>query len=117
VNVQHHCHTHNCAASGSEVVYQERQATAQMRPIVVHNNPNDLIMSTARIHDAAHFDLLRAHINPSFNTGLAIVEGAQQVIDARKHQSNQVGRGLLGRSRGGSRPGVASQTLSAGLLS
>ncbi|KAI9436624.1 hypothetical protein H4582DRAFT_1782329, partial [Lactarius indigo] len=89
VNVQHHCHTHDCTASGSEVVYQERQATAQMRPVIVHNSPDSLIMSTARIHDAAHFDLLRAHINPSFDTNLAIIEGVQQEIDARKHQSNQ----------------------------
>ncbi|KAH9023716.1 hypothetical protein EDB85DRAFT_1848757, partial [Lactarius pseudohatsudake] len=84
VNVQHRCHAHNCAASGSEVVYQECQATTQTRPVVVHNSPNDLIMSTARIHDASHFDLLRAHIDPSFDTNLAIIEGAQQEIDTRK---------------------------------
>ncbi|KAI9442451.1 hypothetical protein H4582DRAFT_1809218 [Lactarius indigo] len=119
VNVQHRCHAHNCAASGSEVVYQERQATTQTWPVVVHNSPNDLIMSTARIHDAAHFDLLRAHIDPSFDTNLAIIEGAQQEVDARKHRSSRGGRGLLGRGRGSSRPGTGSSShnISAGLLS
>lgn len=107
VNIQHHCHTHKCAASGSEAIYQERQETAECQPIVVHSNPTDLILNTARMHDAMHFDLLREHIDSTtFETDLTIIQGAQQEIDARRQRANQTRTGLLGRGRGGSRTGA-----------
>ncbi|KAF8263907.1 hypothetical protein EI94DRAFT_1478070, partial [Lactarius quietus] len=54
VNVQHLCHGHRCATSGSVVVYQEWQATNQTWAVIVHDVPEDLVLNTARIHDASH---------------------------------------------------------------
>ncbi|KAH9003024.1 hypothetical protein EDB86DRAFT_2779529, partial [Lactarius hatsudake] len=51
-NIQHQCHGHHCVASGSEVIYQERQATNQTRAVVVHTIPEDLLLNTSRMHDA-----------------------------------------------------------------
>ncbi|KAH9083757.1 hypothetical protein EDB83DRAFT_2169208, partial [Lactarius deliciosus] len=51
-NIQHQCHRHHCVASGSEVIYQERQATSQTWAVVVHAIPEDLLLNTSRMHDA-----------------------------------------------------------------
>lgn len=102
-NVQHQCHSHRCVASGSEVIYQERQATNQTRAALVHNTPEDLLLNTARMHDAAHFSWHRFPIDiASLNINLAIMNGAQQEVDSRK-RINLSGRGLLGRGRANGR--------------
>ncbi|KAF8270606.1 hypothetical protein EI94DRAFT_1570882, partial [Lactarius quietus] len=46
-NVQHLCHGHHCATSGSVVVYQEWQATNQTWAVIVHDVPEDLVLNTA----------------------------------------------------------------------
>ncbi|KAI0259241.1 hypothetical protein BC834DRAFT_833886, partial [Gloeopeniophorella convolvens] len=108
-NVQHRCHRHNCAASGSEATYQERLETGQTRPVISHNAADDQLLNTARMRDAARIDQLRVQIDPkSLDLDSAIIRGVQQEVDGRKNQ--RAGGGLLGRSRGGSRQGTGRQT-------
>lgn len=109
-NVQHKCYDHHCAASGSTVVYQERQATDQTRAVIVHDAPEDLILNTARMHDAAHFSWHRFPIDlTSLNFSSAIMTGAQQEIDSRK-RANISGQGLLARGRANGRGRGGSST-------
>jgi hypothetical protein len=102
-NVQHQCCGRQCAASGSVVVYQERQATNQTRATIVHDTPGELMLNTARMHDAYHFSQHRFPINiTSLDFNEAIMNGAQKEIDSRK-RANVSSRGLLGRGRASSR--------------
>ncbi len=107
-NVQHQCHSHCCVTSGSEVIYQEWQATNQRQVVIVHNAPEDLLLNTTQMHDASHFSWHCVSIDVTaldFNS--AIMNGAQQEVDSCK-QANVSGRGLQGRGwvsnwgRGGS---------------
>ncbi|KAH9071129.1 hypothetical protein EDB83DRAFT_2221412 [Lactarius deliciosus] len=113
-NIQHQCHGHHCVASGSEVIYQERQATNQTRAVVVHTIPEDLLLNTSRMHDAARFNQYRFPIDvASLDFNSAIMNGARQEVDSRK-RTNPSGSGLLGRGRGTSRGrgGSSSRTVS-----
>ncbi|KAH9012315.1 hypothetical protein EDB85DRAFT_1844412, partial [Lactarius pseudohatsudake] len=50
-NIQHQCHGHHCVTSGSEVIYQEQQATNQTWAVVVHTIPKDLLLNTPQMHN------------------------------------------------------------------
>lgn len=98
-NVQHQCCGHQCAASGSAVIYQERRATNQTRAVIVHNAPEELMLNTARMHDAFHFSWHRFPIDlASLDFNQAILNGTREEIDSRK-RAKVSGRGLLGRGR------------------
>ncbi|KAI9435019.1 hypothetical protein BJY52DRAFT_1131296, partial [Lactarius psammicola] len=102
-NIQHQCHSHHCIALGSEVIYQEQWATNQTQAVVVHNAPEDLLLNTAQMRDAAHFDQYHFPIDITLlNFNSAIMDGAQQEIDSCK-PVNRSGRGLLGRGRASNR--------------
>jgi hypothetical protein len=108
-NVQHRCHSHRCVASGSAVIYQERQATNQRRAVIVHDTPEDLMLNTARMHDASHFSHHRIPIDiTTLNFDLAIMNGVKREVDSHK-RANVSGRGLLGRGRGSNRGGSTSR--------
>ncbi|KAF8259509.1 hypothetical protein EI94DRAFT_1707051 [Lactarius quietus] len=86
-NIQHRCHDHQCTASGSVQIYQEQQLTERTQALVQHRAPHDLVLNTARMHDGAHFNFLRAcsHVNHD-EISTAIIHGAQQEVDGRKRQ-------------------------------
>ncbi|KAH8983089.1 hypothetical protein EDB86DRAFT_3066391 [Lactarius hatsudake] len=73
VDIVHQCHGHHCVASGSEVIYQERQATNQTRAVVVHTIPEDLLLNTSRMHDAARFNQL-IHVSKPIQVGVVYWE-------------------------------------------
>lgn len=69
----------------------------------MHDTSEDLMLNTARMHDASHFSRHRTPIDiASFDLNLAIMNGVQQEIDSRK-RPNVSGTGLLGRGRGSKR--------------
>jgi hypothetical protein len=84
-------------------IYQEWQATNQTRAVIVRDTLGELMLNTARMHNASHFSW---HCFPvdltSLDFNLAIMNGAQQEIDSRK-RANVSGRGLLGRGRASTR--------------
>ena len=112
-NVQHQCFGRLCAASGSAVIYQERQATNQMRAVIVHDAPDELMLNTARMHDASHFSWHRFPIDlASLDFDQTIMNGTREEIDSRK-RANVGGRGLLGRGRASrGRGGSSSRNVS-----
>lgn len=74
-----------------------------MRAIIVHDTPEDLLLNTARMHDASHFSWHRIPIDStSLDFNLAIMTGAQQEVDSRK-QANVSRRGFLGRGQASNR--------------
>ncbi len=102
---------------GSEIIYQERHATNQRWAAIMHDNPEDLLLNTARMHDASHFSRHRIPIDiASLDLNLAIMNGAQQEVDSRKW-ANVSGRGLLGRGRAGNRGRGGSTSRNVSLLS
>jgi hypothetical protein len=47
VNVQHNCSEHNCGTANTHAMYQEHEKTDQVRPIVSHAAPYDIVLNTA----------------------------------------------------------------------
>ncbi|KAH8103883.1 hypothetical protein BXZ70DRAFT_888343 [Cristinia sonorae] len=86
-NLQHSCATHQCSTSGFVAVRQERQLTEQTRPSMVHIQPDDMVLNTARIRDSIHMTALRHQINPNdpnMDLDNAIMLGVTAAIDRRK---------------------------------
>ncbi|KDQ25284.1 hypothetical protein PLEOSDRAFT_1027446, partial [Pleurotus ostreatus PC15] len=83
VNVQHNCAANGCTESGVRAIYQEREATARMKPTVVHQGPtDDLILNTAQMRDAVWIQYFRIPTAP-LDRANAILHGAQAEIDSR----------------------------------
>ena len=101
VNLQHCCAAHNCEATESVFVRQERVLTDNTKAVVSHHHPQDLILNTAQMHDAFVLNGLRYHPNPS-QIGLdqAIEVGAALEVDARKRATERASE-TQGRGRGG----------------
>ncbi|KAF8164203.1 hypothetical protein BJ912DRAFT_1150335 [Pholiota molesta] len=60
VNAPHNCEQHECSASGSEFIYQERVRTEHRRQIIEHKTcPDDRILNTAKMRDAIHIQKFR----------------------------------------------------------
>jgi hypothetical protein len=75
----------------------------------VHNNPEDLMLNTARMHDVSHLSQYRIPIDiASIDFNSAIMNGAQQEVDSRK-RANVSGRGLLGEDGLATEEGVVQQ--------
>jgi hypothetical protein len=82
----------------------------------VHDTPDELMLNTARMHDASHFSWHRFPIDlASLDFSLAIMNGAQQEIDSRK-RANVSGRGLLGRGRASTRGRGGSSSRNVSVL-
>jgi len=86
-NLQHRCQVYNCGASESDIefIYEERAKTSKAKVVIRHNgDPDDLILNTARMHDAKHMQSLRVPIQPP-DMNLAILEGAAREIRTRSN--------------------------------
>jgi hypothetical protein len=84
-------------------IYQEWQATNQTQAVIVHDTLGELMLNTARMHDASHFSQHHFPVDlTSLDFNLAIMNGAQQEINSHK-QANVSGRGLLGRGQASTR--------------
>ncbi|KAG1749271.1 hypothetical protein EDB19DRAFT_1629684 [Suillus lakei] len=84
-NLQHRCQAHNCKdfASDVEFVYEERMKSSKAKTVIRHvGDPDDLILNTARMHDAKHMQGLRVPVQP-LDMNLAILEGAAREIRSR----------------------------------
>ncbi|KIJ40073.1 hypothetical protein M422DRAFT_139981, partial [Sphaerobolus stellatus SS14] len=53
VNIQHNCIQNKCSLKQLQAIRQEREETNQRRDIVVHNNPNDFLINTCQMRNAA----------------------------------------------------------------
>ena len=114
-NVQHCCEPHHCMDSGFEFIQQEGHTTSITCPSIVHNQPGDLLLNTARMRDAIHMEKLRYPIHAdSIQMEDAIMAGVTQEINVRKETvigdaggsgsgGSRGGRGLRGRGLRGSR--------------
>lgn len=112
-NLQHRCNIHACTPSDFRYVRQEGQATSRTQAWVSHKVPDDLLLNTARMRDAALMERLRYPIDAAtIDLDASIYRGARVEIDARKaaalanSQSSSTSRGGRG-GRGG--PGGANR--------
>ena len=99
INVQHCCALHNCTIANTSTVRQERHNTTFTKAQVVHEDPTDLILNTARMHDAIFMH--EYQFNPSnINMETSIMQGCVKEINERKqHDAETSGRGH-GRGHG-----------------
>ena len=86
-NVQHNCAAHNCGTSNTAAVRQERHATTFFKAQILHNQPSDVILNTARMRDAIYFQHFRLQ-PPSVNMQELIMNGCMKEVDQRKQQEN-----------------------------
>lgn len=102
MNVQHNCARNKCQLSASNFVRQERQLTTQTRQAILHLNPADLVLNTARMRDSVFISVFRKKptLNGVAEVENAILEGATKEIHARKETVRGVGQQGRGRGRG-----------------
>jgi hypothetical protein len=78
VNVQHNCGTENTC-----VVCQEREKTSDMRPVVLHIVPQDMMLNTAQMRDAIHVQKFRQR-SVSLNADDIITASAAREVLTQK---------------------------------
>ncbi|KAI0638455.1 hypothetical protein C8Q77DRAFT_1188202 [Trametes polyzona] len=108
VNVQHDCQAHQCAASGSLDVRQERQLTGSKKACIVHVEPSDgLILNICQMRDARHLKVYRP-VAPTFDPDQVVLAAVAQEVNAQKSIRIRAEDSFAGQSGGTGRPsGVA----------
>lgn len=112
INVQHNCYEHNCSVSGTRSIRFEGVADQRELAVVVHKNPEDIMLNTLKMRDANAIALATPPIS-KVDMAQAIHSGVQDLIDRRKAAAQQAqtaddaansggeqGRGTGGRGRG-----------------
>ncbi|KAJ7688778.1 hypothetical protein B0H14DRAFT_2420963, partial [Mycena olivaceomarginata] len=77
VNIQHNCADNNCTLTRSQIVYQEREKTAERSLAVQHFVPDDRIVNTAQMRDAEALAPFR--FKPASLPRTNIIQGAAEL--------------------------------------
>jgi hypothetical protein len=83
VNVQHNCSEHNCRTANTRAIYQEGEKTNQVRPVISHAAPHDIVLNTAQMRDAIHVQKYRQH-SETLDADRIITESAAREVVAQK---------------------------------
>lgn len=81
--MQHNCSQRKCGTSDTQEVYQEREKTGQMQPVVSHIAPQDILLNTAQMRDAIHVQKFRQH-SATLNPNDIITASAAREVRAQK---------------------------------
>jgi hypothetical protein len=85
INVQHNCADNKCQSMRTRVIFNEREETAHRALEVQHIHPDDLIINTGQMRDAAALSPFR--IRPTALTTSAVIRGAaERAFAAREAQ-------------------------------
>ncbi|KAK7015952.1 hypothetical protein R3P38DRAFT_3203654 [Favolaschia claudopus] len=111
VNVQHNCMDHQCAATATQAVYQERTKTNQIRSEIAHrSNIDDVVLNTAQMRDAVHVQKFRVASEP-LNLDIIVHASAVKEIQARKANDPTPSALLAGASPGSTHSHTPSTSL------
>lgn len=75
MNVQHNCAGNHCDASGSELVWQEREEHGT-RQAIHHKNPDDIFLNTAKMRDAIYVQQFSVPLQP-FSLSYVLIKVAE----------------------------------------
>lgn len=83
MNAQHNCSEHHCGTANTRNVYQEREKTAQTRPVVSHIMPQDVVLNTAQMRDAVYVQKFRQR-SATLDAEQLITESAAREVVTQK---------------------------------
>lgn len=88
MNVQHNCALHQCTTAQIRHVYQERERTDATEPIISHvRNPEDIVLNTAQMRDAAYVQRFRLQ-SPLLDEDQIITASAAREVALQKAARN-----------------------------
>ncbi|KAJ7270338.1 hypothetical protein C8J57DRAFT_1435474 [Mycena rebaudengoi] len=89
INIQHNCVDNKCQSTRARVVFNEREATSERTLEVQHISPDDLIINTAQMRDAAALNPFRQTQKMKTTTPAQSVENIAGEPSRKKARQSQ----------------------------